>query len=1721
MTNPPEPELLTYNEAYLAFLNRTLSPANIDQRKSFWDWANANITRPEDNLALTTFHGLRDIGTGLGTKPIYLNVLPGEGSVQLAQTAATVATILSDVGVFTTTIRPDIWPGESPEDFFYTITVRIGDSAGDGAAEPALAPARYDDETGAFILHEEWIGGDIRIQDYNTDSEAILLHEVLHIIGQGHTELDGVDFPPGTEPDPSGYLLGFTSNQISASNMRYTAGHSNQTVLPASLELLWRNTRVVPDEILHDDTIHNFESGFFRDNVVDTGGVDTLVLGNARGQNGLGPLFPAISGHLVNIGIGGVSHLDYGRMYKSQLTMMNAVVLPDGSDTFRGTVVENVVSGDGHDTIWGNHVGNLIDAGGGDDSLFGLEGADTFIVGNGNDTVYGGTSFTEDIPGVRIDDMDIVDYSTDADYPFDLIVDINLDETDVSEDNLLGNTDTLHEVEHLRFGDQNVLLRFLSSFHQHTLFSKNISAESGIGIVDYSGIGATLQGVWGPTGLTVGYPDGAPEDNYLDVLFQGFGTWKGSAGNEDTLVISDPTATLTTRPQGTVFTLDAEGTTTIETSHGALVVEGVERFVLPTLDVSLPSTQTPAPEPGVVPDGLAFELEVDSTTGVRALDFSQTEGRISWNANQTLERLTISSTSDWVRTGVQATFLGDVPTHVIGTAQADRFEGVDGQTVDTGGGNDFVLVGAASGSDDEVLHGGDGSDTFLVDVEDLGDGLALYGGTDGVTWDWETDTAPPPASNAVDTSKDTLHVLGGGAFVIEGGLLNGTGLDGFERIVLEGTLEEGSNDHLVVAPGGFVAEVETGSGNDTVEGLIGKASLGDGNDTFVFDAATPPAQMPVLPFVVDMDAGAGSDTLRLTMDASTVSFTTDGNRWSTPEAPDSVDLTTSGFEMAQLTGQVGTLRMALAPIPTAGATPMSIAFTQSAPTGRTLDFSDHTGRILWRSTQQVEGITISSTTDWVYTGIQASFLNTPIVHPTTGATIGTRPTFTHVVGTEQADSFQGVSGQTLDASGGNDYLNIMGADEVAGGTGADVFRWIHTATRVDPATGLPVANAANGQPGNTLPGHTTAQPKLLAPQVVQDFGPDDTFVAGAMAASAVTWSDVGANAAWGTEAGALLTHTASGRQLLFEGRTVEDMLPRTIFENGGLWIGTTLNDTRSYATSTTGWTVYGLDGNDTLTGSNLRDLIEGGTGNDSLVGNNHNDTLRGGNGNDVLRGGQHDDTLEGGDGDDLLYGDEGTDRLFGGNGNDRLHAGEGYDLDSLYGGDGADFFHGNRSTVGFAEPVVLWGGEGRDVFYMPTAAAIVWYGGERQPHHTIADFNPGEDLLTFAADPDPSSAYRYGQQLVQAGTSVHIGSNDTRKVLNTTVAEVMGALIWVTTEAQAVAYWNQLRTTGVLTQHGNASANALTGNNGADVLYGFDGNDTLRGNGGDDEIHTGLGNDLAYGGAGNDAIHALGGQNTVFGGTGNDWVDGRTFEGSDKLTAHGEAGDDTLLGSLGSDSLTGGLDHDSIEGSVGRDTIDGGDGNDWLNGQASDDVVTGGEGNDTVVGGSDNDLLFGGNGADALSGETGTDTLHGEAGDDALDGGIGADRLFGGGGNDTLDGGTGDDTLTGGEGADRFVFQAVADPDNAGLFLEPGHDTITDFVRDQGDRIALDSKLFAVGTTLEQILANHTTTTTVFGPDGTTSTTNTWITATPNSGTGSGLLLEGVGDLVVGDLAWV
>ncbi|MGF1619233.1 MAG: M10 family metallopeptidase C-terminal domain-containing protein [Rhodomicrobiaceae bacterium] len=209
-----------------------------------------------------------------------------------------------------------------------------------------------------------------------------------------------------------------------------------------------------------------------------------------------------------------------------------------------------------------------------------------------------------------------------------------------------------------------------------------------------------------------------------------------------------------------------------------------------------------------------------------------------------------------------------------------------------------------------------------------------------------------------------------------------------------------------------------------------------------------------------------------------------------------------------------------------------------------------------------------------------------------------------------------------------------------------------------------------------------------------------------------------------------------------------------------------------------------------------------------------------------------------------------------------------------------------------------------------------------------------------------------------------------------------------------------------------ASANALYGTLGMDVLRGDDANNMLFGLDGDDRLYGLGGDDLLVGGSGND---------TLIGGDGDDML-----EGGD--------GADTLSGGLGSDTATYQNSKTGVTVHLADSSQNAGD--------ATGDILFSIE---NVIG-SD----FG----DTLIGSYTSNRLEGRGGDDILQGSRGSDTLLGGDGDDWLDGGPGKDVLEGGAGADSFYFASAAEAGDTILDFTTGEDKIV--LSAAGFSLALD-----------------------------------------------------------------
>ncbi|PIT23337.1 hypothetical protein BGI36_01895 [Snodgrassella communis] len=429
-------------------------------------------------------------------------------------------------------------------------------------------------------------------------------------------------------------------------------------------------------------------------------------------------------------------------------------------------------------------------------------------------------------------------------------------------------------------------------------------------------------------------------------------------------------------------------------------------------------------------------------------------------------------------------------------------------------------------------------------------------------------------------------------------------------------------------------------------------------------------------------------------------------------------------------------------------------------------------------------------------------------------------------------------------------------------------------------------------------------------------------------------------------------------------------------------------------------------------------------------GNDENNTITGWQGKDILNGGAVNDTLNGGDGDDILNGGAGDDILEGGGGYDILIGGTGNDI--LRGGD----WHKDRYE--------FEAGHGQDV--------VEDYGSLSKEQQ-----NTRNDLVFKGAKLADAEFICSGIDLIIKA----YGSVDSVTLPNFFCTYYQGTRAFnFIFDDQSVTY-EDLYAYPLLGENGNDILNGgdrndiIDGGSGNDILIGGAGNDILWGRDGDDILNGGDGNDILNGGRDYDILNGGAGNDILSGG---DWHKDRyefeaghgqdviydlgyssQYDQSDRndlvfkgakladaeftrsgkdlvIRAYGSADSVTLSDYLNDDNGHGrafnfifddqSITYEDIKYHYGV----------TQSGDEQDNVLTGWQGKD---------ILNGGTGEDTLNGEGGNDILNGGAGDDILNGGEGDDTLNGGAGNDILNGGAGNDVLKGGEwDKDRYEFEA-------------------------------------------------------------------------------------------------
>ena len=392
-----------------------------------------------------------------------------------------------------------------------------------------------------------------------------------------------------------------------------------------------------------------------------------------------------------------------------------------------------------------------------------------------------------------------------------------------------------------------------------------------------------------------------------------------------------------------------------------------------------------------------------------------------------------------------------------------------------------------------------------------------------------------------------------------------------------------------------------------------------------------------------------------------------------------------------------------------------------------------------------------------------------------------------------------------------------------------------------------------------------------------------------------------------------------------------------------------------------------LGGNDTFIGTG-----DAATGNAMFALNTF--TIFGGDGNDTMSGGALGDSLNGGNGDDTLDAGDGLVA----NGNDSMNGDAGFDC--------VDYSH-RTSANGLAPfPVItvtmngltgdgdlsagesdnvktdvecVKGGPGNDVLTGGANADTIFGNGGND---TI-DGLGGNDTLNGGDGDDTFLETGTAAATLPSGADVFNGGagNDTVDYSSRTTGVVVNIGDLLANDGEANEGDKVM--TDVENIKGSSVADTITGSSSANVLDGLGGDDVISGGAGDDTLRGGTGNDVLNGDAGNDLFDeaaASNGSDVFNGGSG---IDTMTYKGRADA---GEAIRATLDG-IADDGQIAGNENDTIaadvENVIGSDVVAVGD---IITGNASANQLEGGLGADTITGGGGDDLIDGGGGNDVI-----------------------------------------------------------------------------------------------------------------------------------------------------------
>ncbi len=1103
-----------------------------------------------------------------------------------------------------------------------------------------------------------------------------------------------------------------------------------------------------------------------------------------------------------------------------------------------------VNAGGGNDTLNGDNGVDYLVGGAGDDALNGNAGNDTLLGGAGNDRLTGGAG------------IDRLDGGEGSDIYF--FANAEFESGEAITDTGTTGADTLAITSSNPLIDSQftgkVGFEALSTNVAGTIGSQDATPEVTIGaIAQASGIvtvnsgdddvnasaytvGLTVNGLASITtgsgadtvnlgtslgGLTTGSVQlGAGDDTLnagLAFNSASTGTLDGGAGN-DTLTFGAPGVFVAPAPA-----VPNVGTATPLTAN-VVNFETIRIAAQPSA-VSNPGSNNDTPGTAL---SYTFNV-VDANVGtVLAIDGSALRSGVitGLGADGEIGGGDDTTTTEVLTVNASALTAGRA-VNVIGGAGNDVLTGGAGNDTLNGGAGNDVLVG---GLGNDTLIGGAGDDSYI-----FGDGqftaadvVTNSGGADVLS---VTQTTPlVDAAFAGVTGVPTLvtDIQAGApgdatAEVTLGALAQAGGI----RTVINGNDDLNASAYteaLTVQTG--TGGVITGAGNDVVSistatplAISGPINTGAGDDTITLFYNGPITGNQVA--TASVNGGAGNDNLRI---GGNLSFWTIGIPSTAPGGLRGSANTAVNFAFGANVTNVETITLlsAEAAVAVAGAANdvagNTVAFNVSVVDANIVSG----GTLTVNGSGLTAGVATALGADGEIggTGANADTLTSNTLTFSAGALTGNRSV--NVSGGAGIDTLTGgVGNDTLTGNGGNDILaGGAGADTLSGGTGNDT---LDGGIGNDTLNGDDGNDTLTGGDGNDTINGSAGNDRIIV--TVSQFGSDNDQVDGGDGTDTLSIlattptaeiADVGFNGRYRNTEIVELTGAPGGTVFTYSAGTFAETAGVRIINLGANASGSV--SIANYTSS--GTTVNGGAGADTLTGSGFDDIFTNGGG---------TDTINAGAGNDVV-----------------TFNAAGATAVDLGMGNDRINTGTFLDgADVINGGAGVDVIAIGAAAVGYAgqavtfnntllgfETVVLTAGLAPIDNAAPTADVV----GTANSYNLLvqnSSFSAGTADQTFTVD---GSALRGNVITGLGGNGVIGGGDDVTTNENLTVSGV------------------GLAANRILNVTGGAGNDLLTGGDGNDVLSGGDGNDGLSGGLGSDTLTGGNGSDGFLGDAGADTF---------------------------------------------------------------------------------------------------------------------------------------------------------------------------------------------------------------------------------------------------------------------------